>query len=86
MATFEMLTAPIGSQFCGRIVTDDPENLNDFQVFIMASENVTGLELFDFSFTIAVDGSTTDISDDMQLLSLDGKNSVWVANDTTAVC
>lgn len=76
--TFQLIPSPIGSQFICAIGNDDPDDLNDFSVFVVASENVTGLELSDFSFTIAVDGSSSwDLSDDVSLLSLEGENSVY---------
>lgn len=73
-----MIPAPIGSQLVKNIGKDDPEDLNDFSVYVVASENVTGLALSDFSFTIAVDGSSVDLSQQVALLSIEGKNSVYV--------
>ena len=79
MANVEFITAPIGSQFTQAIGTDDPESLNDFQVFCVFSENVTGLSLDNFTLTARLDNTAmTDISDDASLVSLDGENSVWV--------
>ena len=68
---------PIGSQFVQAIGSNDPDALNDFKVRILASENATGLELSDLSFTVALTGSSSDVSDHVSLVSLTGKNNVW---------
>lgn len=73
-----MIPVPIGSQLVKNIGKEDPEDLNDFQVFVISDSNVTGLALSDFSFTLAVDGSSADISKYVMLRSLEGQNSVYV--------
>ena len=65
MATFEIITIPIGSQFTQTIGTDDADDLNDFSVLIIANENVTGLVQSSLSVS---SGS---------VVSLTGEKSVW---------
>ena len=41
MATVQILTEPIGSQLVQTIGNDDPEDVNDFKVYLVFSENVS---------------------------------------------
>lgn len=50
MATFEILPAPLGSQFSPAIGSDNI-NKNDFDVFIVADQNVDGLSLSKLSIS-----------------------------------
>ena len=68
MATVEILTIPIGSQLTSTIGANDPEDLNDFTVLLIFSENVANLT--ESGITLSA-GAT--------LVSLEGKNSVWKA-------
>ena len=49
--TVEIIPIPIGSQFVETISGDEPESLNDFPVRILTSENGTGLEESDITFS-----------------------------------
>lgn len=73
--TFEIISIPLGSQFIERIDTDDPEDLNDFSVLIVASDNTTGLTESDITVS-AVDSANRTVS--ITLLSFEGENSVWL--------
>ena len=48
-ATFTIITSPIGSQYVETISGDEPDDLNDFAVYILADESVTGLTESDIS-------------------------------------
>ena len=50
-ATFQILPIPIGSQFTQTIGADDPDDLNDFRVLIVADQNVTGLAEVDITLS-----------------------------------
>ena len=65
--TFEILTDPIGSQFTQSIGADDPDDLNDFSCFIVASNNTTGLTIDDLSVS------------EGEVISVEGENSVYRA-------
>ena len=67
MATFEIISQPIGSQFTQTIGADDPDDLNDFPVLIIGNENVTGLAESSLSVS---SGS---------VVSLTGEKNVWEA-------
>ena len=49
--TVEIIPIPIGSQFVETISGDEPESLNDFKVRILTSENGTGLQESDITFS-----------------------------------
>ena len=49
--TLKIIPIPIGSAFVQAIGTDEPESLNDFRVRILTSENSTGLEESDITFS-----------------------------------
>ena len=66
--TLEILTEPIGSIFVQSIGSNDRADLNDFAVYIVSSENATGMEQSDLS---ASSGSS--------IVSFEGRNSVWKA-------
>ena len=51
MATLEILTEPIGSIFVSTVGKDDPEDKNDFRVFIIGNENMTGLTRSDLTLS-----------------------------------
>ena len=40
--TFEILPIPIGSQFIQQIDSDDPADLNDFDILIVGDQNAHG--------------------------------------------
>ena len=67
MATFEIITIPIGSAFTQTIGTDDADDLNDFPVLIIANENVTGL----LESSLSVSSGS--------VVSLTGSKNVWEA-------
>ena len=67
MATFEIITIPIGSQFVETIGADDADDLNDFRCVIVANENVSGLAESSLSVS---SGS---------VVSLTGEKNVWEA-------
>ena len=64
-ATFQILPIPSGSQFTQTIRADDPDDLNDFRVRIVADQNVTGLAEADIT-----------LSTGYSLQSFEGQNSV----------
>ena len=66
-ATVEILTVPLGSQLVRTIGNNDSEDLNDFPVLLLFSENVN---LTESGLTVSA-GAT--------LVSLEGANSVWMA-------
>ena len=59
---------PVGSQFVETISGDEPESLNDFKVRILASENGSGLEESDITFSTGA-----------SLVSLTGDGVTWEA-------
>ena len=67
MATFEIIEQPLGSQYTQTIGADDPDDLNDFAVLIIANENVSGLAIASLSVS---SGS---------VVSLTGEKNVWEA-------
>ena len=70
-ATVEILTIPIGSQLVStinkRIDPPEPDSKNDFRVLLLFSENVNLTE------------SGLTLSSGSSLVSLEGRNSVWMA-------
>ena len=79
MAKVEIISIPIGSIFVQRIGANDRDDLNDFPVLLVFDENVTGLELTNLSFTVALTNSPVDVSSHVSIVSLDGEKSVWKA-------
>ena len=67
-ATVEILTIPLGSQLVSTIGANDQEDKNDFPVLLLFSENVSNLT--ESGITLSA-GAT--------FVSLEGKNSVWMA-------
>ena len=65
MVTFKLIPAPIGSQFVERISRDDPDDLNDFSVYIIADANVELLS------------SGVSVSTASSIVSFEGENSVY---------
>ena len=80
-ATVEILTIPIGSQLVSTINkrTDPPEpdSKNDFRVLLIFSENVA--ELTEAKITVSAVDSRNRAVSGASLVSLEGKNSVWMA-------
>ena len=68
-ATFTLYTDPIGSQFVQSIGSDDPDDLNDFPVYIVADESVHGLALSGLS--VVPSGNS--------IQSLEGSGAVYKA-------
>ena len=66
--TLEIITIPIGSQFVQTIGSNDLDDLNDFTVLILTSENGTGLEESDIT-----------LSTGASLESLTGDGVTWEA-------
>ena len=66
--SLEILTEPIGSQYVQSIGANDPATLNDFAVYIVSSENATGMEQ-----------SHLSVSSSSNIVSFEGRNSVWKA-------
>ena len=64
--TVEIIPIPLGSQLVQTIGNNDPEDLNDFPVLFLFSENVN----------LAESGIT--VSAGATLVSLEGANSVWM--------
>ena len=76
MAIFEIIPEKIGSQLVSNIGQDDPEEKNDFRVFLHASQNVTGLTEANIRVS-AVDSANRAVSG-ASLVSLDGRNCCYV--------
>ena len=68
MASFTIHPIPVGSQLTSAIGTDDDADKNDFEVLIVADENVTDLAQSDIS-----------VNNGASIVSLEGKNSVYIA-------
>lgn len=78
MVTVQFVTVPMGSQFLDAMSSTDPVDKNDFKVYLVWSENVTGLSLSNISFTIVSGpGGTRNLTPHTQLLSLRGSKSVY---------
>ena len=67
MASFTLYPIPVGSQLTSTLGADDDADTNDFEVLIVADENVSGLTLSGLSVSA---GSIVDLM---------GSNSVWIA-------
>ena len=67
MATFTIITEPLGSQLTSTIASNEDDAKNDFSVYIVGNQNVSGLAL-----------SGTSVSSG-EIISLEGENSVWKA-------
>ena len=68
MATFNLYTSPKGSQFTSTIGMNEETDKNDFSVFIVADENVSGLEQSDIG-----------VSAGYSVQSFEGSHSVYKA-------
>ncbi|RKU10780.1 hypothetical protein C6503_19030, partial [Candidatus Poribacteria bacterium] len=77
MANLSIQEIPIGSQLVSTIGTNDTPDKNDFEILILSDENITGLTEDDITVS-AVDSANRAISG-ASLVSLEGKNSVWMA-------
>ena len=75
MATVQILTIPIGSQYIQNINpdNDDPEDRNDFKILLIFDSNVTGLTTAGFTLSFASGTYTASV------IELTGENSVWMA-------
>ena len=67
MATVEILSIPLGSQLTSTIGTNDPDDLNDFPVLLIFSENVNLTQ------------SGVSVSAGSNIVAFEGKNSVYKA-------
>ena len=67
-ATFTLYTDPIGSQFVQSIGADDPDDLNDFDVYILANESVTNFQQ-----------SSISVPSGNSIQSLEGSGAVYKA-------
>ena len=67
-ATVEIIPIPLGSQISGTIRPGESADKNNFPVLLVFSENVAGLT--EAGITLSAGSS---------LVSLEGKNSVWMA-------
>ena len=76
-ATVEIISIPIGSQFVRAIGANNPDDLNDFPVLFLFSENVTGLTEVGITVSM-VDVGGRRVSG-ASVVSLEGSNSVWQA-------
>ena len=75
--TFSILPIPLGSKLVKTIGSNDPKNLNDFSVLIVASEK-TELEQSDIILSATdPDGQYTYDSSDVSIMSFAGSNSVY---------
>ena len=70
MATLKIIPDPLGNQLIRTIGSNDPEDLNDFQVWIVSDEDVTGFLLS--GITVSSDGTIVG--------GLRGENSVYVVS------
>ena len=67
MATLKIISDPIGSQYVQTLDSDDPDDLNDFDIRIVSDENVNLAE------------SDVTVSSGSSLVSFEGENSVYHA-------
>ena len=67
-ATFTLYTDPIGSQLVRSIGADDPDDLNDFDVYILANESVTNFQQ-----------SSISVPSGNSIQSLEGSGAVYKA-------
>ena len=67
MATFSIKSSPVGSQLVETISGDEPADLNDFDVFITADENVTLTE------------SDVTVSSGSSIVAFSGSNASYKA-------
>ena len=68
MPNITLETVPIGSQFVQSIGSEDPADLNDFPVYIISDESVSGLTL-----------SGLSVPSGNSIVSLEGSGAVWKA-------
>lgn len=68
MATAQIFTSPIGSQFTSAIQSGESEDKNDFSVFISWDSNVTNFTQSDCS-----------VNNNASIVSFEGENSVYTA-------
>ena len=73
MATVQILTIPIGSQYIQNIDTDDPEDRNDFKILLIFDSNVTGLTVSGITLSFASGTYTASV------IGLEGEKSVYMA-------
>lgn len=65
--SLEIISIPIGSQLVRSIGNNDPDDLNDFDVLLLFSENVN------------LPQSGVSISSGSSIIAFEGANSVWIA-------
>ena len=77
MANLSIQEIPIGSQLVSTIGANDTPDKNDFEILIIADENITGLT--EDALTVSAVDSTNQAISGASLVSLEGRNSVWMA-------